>query len=39
MMPNEDSAPDNPELDVDLDHLDPEDPEAFSAIKAKYPAL
>ena len=36
MMPNEDSTPNNPELKVNLDHLDPE---AFSTMKAKYPNL
>ena len=39
MMPNEDSTPDNPELKVDLDHLAPDDAEAFSTMKKKYPAL
>ena len=39
MMPDEDSTPNNPELKVDLDHLDPETAEAFSSMKAKYPNL
>ena len=38
MMPNEDLS-DNPELKVDLDHLSPDDAEAFSVIQAKYPGL
>ena len=39
MMPNEDSTPDNPELKVDLNHLDSETSEAFSTMKDKYPNL
>ena len=39
MMPNEDSTPNNPELKVDLDHLDSETAEAFSSMKEKYPNL
>ena len=39
MMPNEDSTPDNPELKVDLDHLDSETAQAFSTMKARYPNL
>ena len=39
MMPEEDSTPANPELKVDLDHLDPDTKKQFLKIKNKYPKL
>ena len=39
MLPNEDSTPGNPELKVDLNHLDSETAEAFPTMKEKYPNL
>jgi hypothetical protein len=39
MMPEEDSTPANPELKVDIDHLDPDIKRKFLSIKNKYPQL
>ena len=39
MISKEDSVPDNPELKVDLKHLDSESADAFLTLKDKYPNL
>jgi hypothetical protein len=38
-LPEEDSTPANPELKVDIDHLDPDIKSQFLKIKNKYPKL